>query len=181
MARVPYTNADDLDPEHRDLIVSSLQPGRTLNVYSAIANNEDVLAGLRAFLGALWNRSGLTDRQREIVILTTAAEITSPYEWHQHVNIATDAGLDRAEIDAIARDDRDPFSTAEQALMAYARAVVRGRVEAPLHEAAAEQFDERTLVGAAAAAAGYLALGRVIDALDIELEADEAFVGWTVG
>ena len=74
MARVPYVDPNDLDSEYRDLVVSSLQPGETLNVYRAIANNPDVLDGFRAFLGVLWNRSGLTDRQREIVILTTAAE-----------------------------------------------------------------------------------------------------------
>lgn len=69
MARVPYVDPNDLDSEYRDLVVSSLQPGETLNVYRAIANNPDVLDGFRAFLGVLWNRSGLTDRQREIVIL----------------------------------------------------------------------------------------------------------------
>jgi len=178
MARVPYVNGDDLDSEYRDLVVSSLQPGRSLNVYRAIATNPDVLAGLRAFLGSLWNHSGLTDRQREIVILTTASEITSSYEWHQHVRIAADAGLGRGEIAAIARDDRGSFSTTEGDLIAYTRAVVRGRVTDSLHEAMAEHFDEGTVTGVAATATGYLALGRTIDALGVSLEAGDEFVGW---
>lgn len=178
MARVPYVDPNDLDSEYRDLVVSSLQPGETLNVYRAIVNNPDVLDGFRAFLGVLWNRSGLTDRQREIVILTTAAETGSSYEWHQHAGIAADAGLDQTEIDAIARDDRRPFPVEEQALLSYTRAVIRGRVTDPLHEAAAERFDEQTLVAIGATAAGYLALARVIDALDVDIEAGEAFVGW---
>jgi alkylhydroperoxidase family enzyme len=180
MARVPPVTASDLDPEHRDLIVSSLQPGETLNVYSTIGNNESILVGLRAFLSTLWDESGLSDRQREIVILTTASETRQDYEWHQHVGIASNAGLDRTEIGAIARDDRAGFSTSEQALIAYTRAVIRGRVTDALHEAAAEQFDEETMIGAAATAAGYLALGRMIEAFDIEIEADEEFVGWDV-
>ncbi|MFB6123967.1 MAG: carboxymuconolactone decarboxylase family protein [Haloferacaceae archaeon] len=180
MARVPYVTQDDLDGEYQDLIVSSLQPGKTVNVYSAIGNNQEVLGGFRAFLGALWSDSGLTDRQREIVILTAATEIDSAYEWHQHVSIAIDAGLDEAEISALARDDRSPFSTAEQALVAYTRAVARGRVNDVLHEAASEHFDRETLVGAAATAAGYVALGRVIDALGVEIEAGDEFVGWDV-
>ena len=178
MARVPYVTREDLDPEFRDLVVSSLQPGETLNVYSAIGNNAEVLRGLRGFLGALWNHSGLGDRQREIVILTAASEIGSTYEWHQHVGIAADAGLTAEEIGAIARDDRTPFSTAEQGLVAYARAVARGRVEEPLHAAMAEHFDDETIVGAAATAAGYVALGRVIDALGVEIESGDEFVGW---
>ena len=178
MARVPYVDPEDLAPEYRDLVVSSLQPGKTVNVYSAIGNNEEVLSGFRGFLGALWTDSGLTDRQRELVILTVASELGSTYEWHQHVNIATDAGLSEAEVAAVARDDRDPFDPTEARLMAYARAVARGRVVDPIADALAEDFDEATLAGIAATAAGYVALGLVIDALGVDLEAGESFVGW---
>lgn len=178
MARVPYVAEDDLDPDYRDLITSSLQPGKTVNVYSSIGNNQEVLGGLREFLGTLWEYSGLTDRQRELVILTAASEINSAYEWHQHVNIATDISFDLEEIDAIARDDRNPFSDEEQVLIAYTRAVARGRVTDTLHEAMQDYFDDETIVGTASVAAGYVALGRVIDALDVEIEADDKFVGW---
>lgn len=178
MARVPYVTQKDLDPDYRDLVVSSLQPGKTVNVYSAIGNNQAVLRGFREALGAFWNDSGLTDRQREIVILTAAAEIRSAYEWQQHVSIAGDAGLTPAEIAAIARDDRSPFPDEERALVAYTRAVARGRVDDALHEAMTEYFQTDTVVGAASTAAGYVALGRVIDALGVDIEADEEFVGW---
>lgn len=178
MARVPYVPRDELDPEYRDLVVSSLQPGKQVNVYSAISNNQEVLRGMREFLGALWNHSGLTDRQREIVILTVASEIGSEYEWHQHVNIASDADLEAEEIAAIARDDRDSFPEEERVLVAYTRAVARGRVTDELHDAVGEHFDEEALAGTASTAAGYLALGRVIDALGVEIEAGDEFVGW---
>lgn len=178
MARVPYVEPDELGPEFTDLVVSSLQPGKTVNVYSAIANNPPVLAGLRAFLGALWSHSGLTDRQRELVILTASAELKNAYEWHQHVNIATDAGLDEAEISALAADDRTAFSDLERTLLAYTRAVVRGRVTDVHHDAAVSHLGEKTTVGAAAVAAGYLALARLIDALGVDIEAGDEFAGW---
>ena len=179
MARVPYVTEDDLDPDYRNLITSSLQPGKTVNVYSSIGNNQEVLGGLREFLGTLWDHSGLTDRQRELVILTAASELNSEYEWHQHVNIATDIDFDLEEIDAIARDDRSPFSNEEQVLVAYTRAVARGRVTDALHEAMQDYFDDETIAGTASVAAGYVALGRVIDALGVEIEADDEFIGWT--
>lgn len=180
MARVPYVTQDDLDPEYQELIVSSLQPGKRANVYSAIGNNQEVLYGLREFLGTLWSDSGLTDRQREIIILTVASEISSAYEWHQHVNIATDSGLDTDEISAIARDERDGFSEEERLLIGYSRAVVRGRVNDTHHEVLTEHFDEHTAVGITSTAAGYLALGRIIDTLGVELESGDEFVGWNV-
>lgn len=178
MARVPYVPQQELDPDYQDLVVSSLQPGKQVNVYSALSNNQEVLRGMREFLGALWNHSGLTDRQREIVILTIASETGSEYEWHQHVNIASETDLEAEEVAAIARDDRDPFPEEERLIVSYTRAVARGRVTDELHEAIGEHFDEDTLTGAASTAAGYLALGRVIDALAVEIESGDQFVGW---
>ena len=178
MARLPYVTPDELDEEYRDLVLSSLQSGKRLNVYSAIANNPPVLEGLRAFLGSLWNHSGLSDRQRELVILAACTEIRSPYEFQQHVRIGRDAGLTDEEIAAVARDDREPFADDERALLAYARAVIRGRVTDALHEAVVEQVGAEATVGAAATAAGYAALGRVIDALGVEIEEGDEFVGW---
>lgn len=178
MARVPYKTEEDLASEYQDLVVSSLQPGKTANVYSALGNNPEVLQGTRAFLKSLWNHSGLTDRQREIVILTVASEIRSDYEWHQHVNIANKSEIEKDEISALARDDRSHFSEQERALIAYTRATVQGRITDPLHKAMIEYADEETIVGIVATAAGYLALGRIINALNIELETDEGFVGW---
>lgn len=178
MARVPYVTQDDLDPKYQDLIVSSLQPGKTANVYAAIGNNPAVLSGLRTNLGALWTDSGLTDRQRELVILTAAAEISSTYEWHQHVNIATNAGISREEISAIAAENLDAFDADESTLIRYAQAVVHGDVTDDIHESMAGAFGRETTVGAASVAASYLALGRVIDALGVEIETGDEFVGW---
>jgi len=178
MARVPYRGPDEVDEQYRDYVVSSLQPGKAINIYAATANNPEVLEGLRTFLGALWDSSGLTDRERELVILATAAETGNAYEWHQHVNIAADGLLTRDELAAVAEDDPAPFDTAEVALCEYARAVVRGEVTDEVHAALADHLDDRALAGAAATAAGYLALGRMIDAFGVEIEAGDEFVGW---
>ena len=58
--------------------------------------------------------------------------------------------------------------------------MVRGRVNDPLHEAVVEQLGETSTVGAAAVAAGYLALGHLIQALGVDIEAGEEFAGWDV-
>lgn len=178
MARVPSREQEDLDPEFHEYLVSSLQPGKPVNVYAAMGNNPEVLRGLRQFLGSLWTDSGLSDREREIVILAAASELRSEYEWHQHCNIAPEAGLTADEVAAIARDDLSHFTRAERALIAYARGVVRGRVTDPLHDAVGEHYDHETLAGAAATAAGYACLGLLIDAFGVEIEEGDEFVGW---
>jgi alkylhydroperoxidase family enzyme len=178
MPRVPYLRPEDVGPEESDLVVSSLQDGKPINIYGALGNNPAVLRGLRSHLGTVWSETGLSDRERELVILSVGHELESPYEWHQHVNIATDVGLTPAEIAAVAADDPDPFSAEELAMMEYARAVARGEVPDDVHAAVADRFDDATVVGLTVLAATYLLVERVIDALEVDIEAGEAFVGW---
>lgn len=175
MARVPYAESEDIPEEHRDLLVSSLQ-GKPLHVYRAIGNNPAVLAGLRGFLGSLWSDSGLSDRERELVILAVTSEIGNEYEWHQHVTIGRGVGIDDETIAAISSGEFDALDEAEATLLRYALAVVRGEVGDRDHDAITGHYDDSAVVGIAALAEGYAALGGIIDALGVELE--EEFVGW---
>lgn len=177
MARVPYVESGDVPEEHRDLLVSSLQD-RPLHVYRALGNNPEVLAGLRGFFGSLWSDSGLSDRRRELVILATTSEIGNEYEWHQHVRIGRGEGIDDDAIAAISAGDLDALDDEEATLVRYARAVVRGEVDDDLHDEIADLYDEDAIVGIAAVAEGYAALGGIIDALDVDLEDGEEFFGW---
>lgn len=181
MARVPYVDPADMPEEYRDLVVSSLQPGKTVHVYQAVGNNPEVLDGLRTFLGSIWDESGLSDRERELAILTTARTVESSYEWHQHVGIAKDAGVSEAEILAISEGAYEAFDAGETALLEYTEAVVEGRVTDELSDALAEHYDANAVSGATAAAAGYLGLARTIDALGVEIEVGDEFIGWDLG
>ena len=178
MARVPYLDSHELDPGDSDLLDSTLQSDRTLNLNRTLANNPEILRGFRSFFGAIWDHSGLEDRQRELVILTVASEFRSEYEWQQHTNVGSNAGLTSEEIAAIARDDRSVFGQRERALMAYARAVARGRLTDPLHAAVGEFLDDETVVGVATIASSYVGVALLLDALGVEIEPGEAFVGW---
>ena len=177
MARVPYVDAADVPDDHEALLESSLQ-NRPLNVYRSIGNNPAVLAGMRSFLRSLWNDSGLSDRERELVILATAAEIGSRYEWHQHVTIARDVGIDDAVIAGIGTDDTAALDRDERTLVEYVCAVVEESVDAVTHESIASLYDDDEVVGIAATAQGYAALGGLIRAFDLELEPGSSFHGW---
>jgi len=177
MARIPYADPEDLPEEHRDLVVSELQ-GKRINVYAALGNNPEVLAGTRAFLASLWESTGLTERERELVILLSAAGNESRYEWHQHVRIGRDAGVTEAEMAAIAEGDHGAFDDDEALLLRYAEAVLTREVDDTLHEAFVDAYDESTAVGVASLVNGYTSLSGVLDAFDVELEEGEEFAGW---
>lgn len=180
MARVPYCEPTDLPEEYRDLIVSTLQPGKTVNVYAAVGNNPHVLHGLRSFLGELWSDTGLNGYERELVILTVAREIDSAYEWHQHVGIARGEGVSDDEITAIGNSAYNTFDAETRPLLEYARAVVHGEVTDDEHDALASLHNDESIVGVAGLAAGYAMLGRLIDTLGVEIETGDEFVGWTL-
>jgi alkylhydroperoxidase family enzyme len=133
---------------------------------------------MRSFLRSLWNDSGLTDRERELTVLATAATIESRYEWHQHVNIARDVGIDDAVIAGIGTGDPSPLDADERTLVEYVRAVVEESVDAVTHESIASLYDDDEVVGIAATAQGYAALGGLIRAFDLELEPGSSFHGW---
>ncbi|WP_435064812.1 carboxymuconolactone decarboxylase family protein [Halobaculum sp. EA56] len=177
MARVPYVDPEDLPEEYRDLVVSKLQ-GRPVNVYAALGNNPEVLAGTRAFLSSLWESSGLDERERELVILLASAENGCRYEWHQHVRIGREAGVAADEMAAVADGDFDAFDDDEALLLRYAHAALGREVDDALHEAFVAARDDATAVGVASLANGYTALAGVLDALDVELEEGDEFVGW---
>ncbi|WP_092564440.1 carboxymuconolactone decarboxylase family protein [Halorubrum sp. SD626R] len=177
MARVPYVDASDVAAEYEELLESSLQ-GKPLHVYRSLGNNPQVLAGLRSFLSSLWTDSGLSERDRELVILAAASETRNRYEWHQHVNIARGVGIDDEVIAGIGTDDLSPLDGDETTLVDYAISVVRREVDAVAHDEIAALYDDETIVGIAALAQGYAGLGGMIDAFDLELETGGEFHGW---
>ena len=70
-----------------------------LNIFSTLARNPELFKAWMPFGGYLLTAGTLSGRDRELLILRTALNCGSPYEWGQHVRISR-GGRDRA------RDDR---------------------------------------------------------------------------
>lgn len=163
--------ADDLSEQYRHLLSDDER-----NVYRVIGHQPPALESFRSYASTVRENLAVTERQCELVILSTASELRSAYEWHQHVRIGLDAGLLPEEIQAIEADDLDDFSAADRALSRYVRGVVRGSVTEQLHEQARAHYDEKTMVGIGLLAGVYLTIAQLLDAFAVETE--EPFVGW---
>lgn len=80
---------------------NSWEEGSKTNVINVIANHPP--------LGMVWSHFGkyfmtghtLNTRQLEIVVLRVAVLVNSPYEWHNHVGYAIQAGITLEEIAAV--------------------------------------------------------------------------------
>lgn len=123
--RLPWPTRDDLDPARRevyDAILSSRRPagdgatagpnllhtaeGRLHGPFNMMVQaSAPVGSALQRLGGALRFGGGLSDRVRELAILTVAAVRGSEFEWLAHTGAAAAAGLTDDQLEALARGD----------------------------------------------------------------------------
>lgn len=174
MSRVPLRDRADLPEEYRYLFTDNAVG--ELNLFRAMGNAPACMRSYMRFGSTLWDACGLDARDRELAILAVARALDSRYEWHQHVGLGLDAGLDWETIRALGRKDHETLSASDRVLAEYAIAVARGAVDDAVFQAAGERLDDAALVGVALLAAYYVMTERFAAALSIPIE--DAFVGW---
>lgn len=137
MARVDPLHPKEWPPQMRDALAAMNPPVRRhpplptegrpkgLNVLGALAYHPELSKAFFTFNGHLLSATSLTPRQREMLILRTAALRQSEYEWAQHVVIAGDVGISRDEVARIAwGPDSSLWSDADAALLRTADELV---------------------------------------------------------
>lgn len=191
MARLPYLTEEELPDEYRYLFSPSNPFSEERedaesdgeapwdgpqHTHRAIANNPELLEAYRRMGSSVWYASGLTDRQRELTILTVARTLESAYEWYQHVQIALQFGVPRDDIVAVSKEEYDSLPESDRALVRYVRAFTDRTVDDDAHAELQEHFDRSTIVGIGMLAAYYIGIDYMGDAFDLDLE--DEFVGW---
>jgi alkylhydroperoxidase/carboxymuconolactone decarboxylase family protein YurZ len=77
--------------------------GRLYGPFNAMLVNPSVGDAMQRLGAALRFSSHLTDRQREIAILTVAVVLQSEFEWRSHERIAASVGVTDDELEALAQ------------------------------------------------------------------------------
>ena len=95
-------------------LLDGLGPAAGMNVFRTLAIHPRLMRSWLPFAGRLLQGSSLPARDRELVILRSAARCGSDYEWGQHVAMARDAGLSDDEIRraAVGPDGWPPWEAA---------------------------------------------------------------------
>jgi alkylhydroperoxidase family enzyme len=119
-----------------------------LNIFATLARHPELFKAWVPFGGYLLTAGTLSARDRELLILRTAVNCRSPYEWGQHVRIAEGVGIDRETIDRVADGpDAGGWSDSEAALL---RAADELHADAVIGDdtwkALAAGYDERQLI-----------------------------------
>lgn len=114
----------DPDPDQRELLGKGMSTdgGRPLNIFGTMVHHPILMKRFNVLGGLFMTRSVLSPRLREIVILRVADRTDCEYEWHQHVRIARDCGVEQDEIELVRKDDpssAESWTPLERAALAF--------------------------------------------------------------
>jgi alkylhydroperoxidase family enzyme len=138
------------------------------NIVRAAYNNPDMFRGFGSLSGRVHSASHLSDRTRELVVLSVTGRLHATYEWRPHARIAERLGMARADIDALWNGDVDHFQGQDQATVLFARAVDEATVDEELWERARRYFSELELLDLTMLAGFYGLAARLALTFDIE-------------
>ena len=167
MPRVPLA---EFEPAFRKKL-EELWGGEPPNLYKKLANHPEVVGAWNVFASTLRHKSRTPRALRELVILRGGQMMQSEYEWAQHLKMARKAGVSEAQIRELsAWKTSSLFDTREKAALALAEAVTNGRVSDEVYAEAMRHFDHQDYVELSVTAAFYAMVGRMLDAMAVELE-----------
>ena len=142
------------------------------NIFPTFAQHPDLFRAWLRFGGYLLTSGKLSGHDRELLILRTAVNCRSSYEWGQHVRISLAGGIERETVDRVlAGPDAEGWSEHEAALL---------RAADELHEASrisdetwaklAEDYDTERLIEVAIVVGHYTMLAGALNSFGVELD-----------
>ena len=166
---MPRTPLADFEPQLKKRLEELW--GTPPNLYKALGNHPKLVAAWTEFSRTLRYDTRTPRALRELVILRGAQLMRSEYEWAQHLPMARKAGVSEEKINELAKwRTSKAFDNREKAALALAEAVTNGRVSDEVHKQAMAQFDDHDYVEIAVVASFYAMVGRMLDAMGVQLE-----------
>jgi alkylhydroperoxidase family enzyme len=175
MARVGLVEEKD-HPELADVIAKlrSGRGGRLLNVYKLLLNSPVLASTWFEHVSAVRWQTGLDGLTRELAIIRIGHITGVQYVLAQHVpTYALQEGLTLEQCDALADWQSSPlFDDRQRAILAYTDAMTRDiHVPDDVFDSLRPHFDEQQIVELTVLIGTYNMHTRVLQALDIPLEA----------
>jgi 4-carboxymuconolactone decarboxylase len=142
------------------------------NVFPTIARHPELFRAWLRFGGYLLTSGRLSGRDRELLILRTAVNCRSSYEWGQHVRISLAGGIEREVIDRVLEGpDAEGWSAHEGALMRAADELHRdSRISDETWTGLAEGYGTEELIEATMVVGHYQMLAGALNSFGVELD-----------
>jgi len=136
------------------------------DLYRALANQPELLEAWIEFAWALRGKAQVPRALRELLILRAAQLQNASYVWSDHVTMALEAGVDRAQIEALVSwKDSPQFDRPTRVAIQVAEEMVEGHVATATLEALEPEFDPGERVELILTVGFYTMIPRILDAL----------------
>jgi alkylhydroperoxidase family enzyme len=142
------------------------------NIFPTFAQHPDLFRSWLRFGGYLLTSGKLSGPDRELLILRTAVNCGSSYEWGQHVRISLAGGIDRETVDRVLEGpDAEGWSEHEAALLRAADELrEHSRISDETWETLAETYDTEQLIEATMVVGHYTMLAGALNSFGVELD-----------
>jgi 4-carboxymuconolactone decarboxylase len=183
MARVPLVQDDDEAARAGGIFDTFKDEGRDpSDIFRALANVPGLMMAHRALPLALRGRENCPPRLRELAVLRLAQLVGSAYEWSHHRPMALAAGVTADQLGALAGwRESEAFTPAERLVLAAAEAVHAMAVTAGQFAELEAELGRAGAMELIVVISQYEAVARIIQALDVQVEADHRrhLADWT--
>ena len=172
MARLPNVNRDELKPEDQqyfDEIVGSR--GSVRGPYGILLHSPQLAARVAHTGTFVRFEFDVPEALKELVIITTAREVTSQYEFSAHARLAREAGVSEDTIQAVAKGTAPQgLSGDEEILVRYTKELVGNhKISDATFNAVKDRFGVQDTVNFTGLIGHYLLVGQILLAFDVEL------------
>jgi 4-carboxymuconolactone decarboxylase len=161
----------DEQSDAQQALLAPLQQGpvpAAVNLFTTIVRHPRLFRRWQALGGTLLFRGALPDRDREILILRTAVNTRSDYEWGQHVRIASEAGMSDDEIERCAA--KGPRADDEVLIAAADELHHTSTIGDSTWARLTQRYDEEQLIELVALVGYYHQVAYLLNALRVERE-----------
>ena len=142
------------------------------NIFPTFAQHPDFFRAWLPLGGFLLTAGKLPGRDRELLILRTAVNCRSSYEWGQHVRISLDGGIDRQTIDRVLEGPEAEGWSQHEAALLRAADELHGdsRISDATWNVLAEAYDGQLLIEATMVVGHYHMLAFALNSFGVELD-----------
>jgi 4-carboxymuconolactone decarboxylase len=142
------------------------------NIFPTLAQHPEFFRAWLPFGGFLLTAGKLSGRDRELLILRTAVNCRSSYEWGQHVRISLDGGIEREAIDRVLEGpDADGWTPHEAALLRAADELdEHSRISDETWGTLAQTYDAEQLIEVTMVVGHYTMLAGALNSFGVELD-----------
>lgn len=172
--RIPPLTPEAMTPEQRQLVAPQTRDGRLPNLYATLVVHTRFYEPRLRFGSYLQRDSHLRPRTRELLILRTAWNARSEYEWAHHAGFAREAGFTDAEIARVAQGPAAAGWSEEQGALLRAADELRREtfIADSTWNTLSKYYDAPSLLEIIYTVGGYAMTAMAINSLGIQLEAE---------